>query len=295
MAFCAREPLFAHHAIEYCAELVYVEGLLDVVDGVELHRGNCRLKVGVTREHHDGDVGIEFADALQDFDTVHLGHHDVENREVVSTVSNFVFHCRRIIERFDLVAITLKQRLHVLRDAFVVVTDKDLDRRKFRCFRRLGHGYYSSGRTAFWEGDKSTPDAEFSSGFVEDFEGKTRVKLQPLDQAISEGGGGSPEASTNILSLEFSQEKGCFTQHLRGGTVMATDNLPNKTRRTEEDEIVGTCRSRDQGYVPRAHPAIFPTDGEHEPPSPRRNELRYHNQHLHGVSHPFPGHYVAHG
>src|SRR5271170_2522325 len=66
----AGKALLAHDARDDLAELVDVERLLDVVDRVELHRGDGALEVGEAREDDDGDVGVELADAAENLDAV---------------------------------------------------------------------------------------------------------------------------------------------------------------------------------------------------------------------------------
>jgi len=91
------------------------------------------------REDHDGDVRVDPADTLQDFDAVELRHHQVEDDDVVASLANFVFDQRRIADGFDDEAIFFQHRLHQLADGSVVVDDEYAHRGYFdRHFRLLG-------------------------------------------------------------------------------------------------------------------------------------------------------------
>ena len=120
----AREALLAHHARDDLAELVHVERLLDVVDGVELHRRDGAFEVREAGEDDDCDVGVELSDEAEDLDAVELGHHEIEDDEVVAAVADLFLDARGVAQRLDLKAVALEQRLHVLADGLVVVDDE---------------------------------------------------------------------------------------------------------------------------------------------------------------------------
>jgi urocanate hydratase len=121
----ARQPLLLHHARDHLAQLLYLERLLDVVDGVELHARDGRLEVRVAREDHDGHVAVELPDAPQHLDAVHLGHHEIEDDEVVAALPDLLLDLERVGQALYREPFLVEYRCDVFADGLVVIDNED--------------------------------------------------------------------------------------------------------------------------------------------------------------------------
>jgi hypothetical protein len=137
-----RETLLLHHASDDLAQLFHLEGLLDVVDRVELHALHRGVQVREPGEDHDRDVAVELADPLEHLDAVELRHHQIEDDQVKAALTHLVLCNQRVLDALHRESILFEDGGHVFANRLVVVDDedsylRDLDRHERASERRL--------------------------------------------------------------------------------------------------------------------------------------------------------------
>ena len=80
------QPLLVEGVLHTLDEFVVLEGLPEVVVGPSLQGLHGRLDGGMARHHDDRHVGIPVLDEIQQVESVHLRHHEVEEHQVAPVV-----------------------------------------------------------------------------------------------------------------------------------------------------------------------------------------------------------------
>jgi len=78
------QPLLVEGVLHAPDELVVLEGLPEIVVGAPLQGFHGRFDGGVARHHDDRHVGIPVLDEIQQIESVHLRHHEIEEHQVAA-------------------------------------------------------------------------------------------------------------------------------------------------------------------------------------------------------------------
>jgi hypothetical protein len=128
VAVLGAEPLVVEGAACHHEQLVDLEGLLQVVEGPELHGLDRALDRGVGRHHHDLGAlavrgrGHEVAD---DLEPRALGHPVVHDQEVERPLREQPLGLAGAGRRHHLVALVAQGAAQVLQDLLLVVDEQD--------------------------------------------------------------------------------------------------------------------------------------------------------------------------
>ena len=88
-----------HHELEF----VRIERLGQVVEGPELHGAHRGIDLGESGDHDDVEVRVRLLHPLQHFQAVHLGHHDVEDHDVIMTFVEFPQGLQPVLDGIHLI------------------------------------------------------------------------------------------------------------------------------------------------------------------------------------------------
>ena len=89
-----------------------------------LDRRGRRLQRRVAGQDDDGDVVVLLADEAKQVDARELGHHQVDDADVVLAGFERVDDLSRVVDGRDVVAVVREEILEVLADVFVVIDDQ---------------------------------------------------------------------------------------------------------------------------------------------------------------------------
>ncbi len=123
------DDLFFGAAAAYCGahvgqQLFVVPGLLNEVGRARLHGVDGVLDRAIGGDHDDRQLGVAFADLLQNLDTVALGQREIQQHQVEGPLGEAGQAFHAVVGGVDGVAFKLQQRLQRLADRGFVVDDQ---------------------------------------------------------------------------------------------------------------------------------------------------------------------------
>src|SRR5512140_38091 len=105
-------------------ELLEIDGLLQIVEGAELHRLDRTLDAAVCRHDDDGDGRIEFANALKELDAAHARQAHIREDDIGTKALEQLERLLRISRHLGLVAGLREKRLDRARERALVIDDE---------------------------------------------------------------------------------------------------------------------------------------------------------------------------
>ena len=119
------EALALEGLLEHEQEIVVLEGLLDVVEGADLHGRDGRLDRAVGGDDDDGRQRVDPLDPPQDLDPVHPRHEEVEQDDVEGLGRELLERLLARARDLDLVALRGQELGQDVVDDRLVVDDVD--------------------------------------------------------------------------------------------------------------------------------------------------------------------------
>ena len=115
----------AQHRLDAGHDLFCIEGLDHIIVGAQFKAQHLIEGLALGRQHHDGGVA-QLADTAADFQTVHLGHHHIQQHHVGLDLIELVQPLFAVVGDGDLIALLGQIEPQQLADIHVVIHDKDL-------------------------------------------------------------------------------------------------------------------------------------------------------------------------
>src|ERR1700729_2230061 len=85
------EAPLGDHAVDLDQQLLVVPGLGEIVVGAQFERVHSRLHRAVGRDHEDGGFTVALADVAQHVHARPVGHHQIEQHQVVGAGLDFAY------------------------------------------------------------------------------------------------------------------------------------------------------------------------------------------------------------